>query len=371
MSPDSDAEEVRGPQVVPPSLPPPISSELESSDNPLSMSSTSTLSPTWQHSPIGSLLKAYPDMTPDNEEDIEWLKQVENACKAALQHFQLQSKLVNHVLTPNAALLKFQGSANLTVEQVLRRRSEFLTTHKLNVISVRAEPGMVVIAIARPHRRVLHLPEVWKGWNPDCSHGNHALLIAVKEEDSSLLFLSPKTNAPHTLIAGSTGSGKSVLMQNIILAIACTNTPEQARIVLIDPKLGVDYFAFEGLPHLQGGIIDDQDRAILSLNDLVTEMNRRYVVLRENRVSSIFGLNAKPNRTETLPFLWVIHDEFAEWMLTEEYAHCGVGHRWPIRGESAGRRHLVGVCGAAARCASDADAITHELRESTRPAGGW
>ena len=226
------------------------------------------------------------------------------------------------MLTPNAALLKFQGSANLTVEQVLRRRSEFLTTHKLNVISVRAEPGMVVIAVARPHRRILHLPEVWKGWNPDCSRGNHALLIAVKEEDSSLLFLSPKTNAPHSLIAGSTGSGKSVLMQNIILAIACTNTPAQARIVLIDPKMGVDYFAFEGLPHLQDGIIDDQDRAIQSLNDLVAEMNRRYLVLRENRVSSIFDLNAKPNRTETLPFLWVIHDEFAEWMLTEEYAHA-------------------------------------------------
>ena len=52
-------------------------------------------------------------------------------------------------------------------EQVLRRRSELLTTHGLNVISVRAEPGMVAIAIARPSRRILHLPEVWKGWNPD------------------------------------------------------------------------------------------------------------------------------------------------------------------------------------------------------------
>lgn len=320
--PHHDAEDVRSSQVLIRSQPPSIPPALEPHDDPQSTSSLSTLSPVWRHSPIGPLLETYPDTTRDSTEDIEWLKQVENACKGALQHFQLQSKLVSHVLTPNAALLKFQGSANLTVEQVLRRRSEFLTTHKLNVISVRAEPGMVVIAVARPHRRILHLPEVWTGWNPDCSSGNHALLIAVKEEDSSLLFLSPKTNAPHSLIAGSTGSGKSVLMQNIILAIACTNTPAQARIVLIDPKMGVDYFAFEGLPHLQDGIIDDQDRAIRSLNDLVAEMNRRYLVLRENRVSSIFDLNVKPNRTETLPFLWVIHDEFAEWMLTEEYAHA-------------------------------------------------
>src|SRR5204863_1058113 len=121
--------------------------------------------------------------------DEEWLRQVEGRCKGALQQFQLQSRLLTKELTPNAALLKFQGSANLTVEQVLRRRSEFLTTHALNVISVRAEPGVVTIAIARPNRRILHLAETWKTWNPDCSQGNHRLLIGVKEEDSSLLFL--------------------------------------------------------------------------------------------------------------------------------------------------------------------------------------
>ena len=76
--------------------------------------------------------------------------------------------------------------------------------------------------------------------------------MPLEEEDSRPLFLSPRSNAPHTLIAESTGSGKWLLMQNIILGIACTNTPKQARIVLIDPKLGVDYCAFEGLPHLEG-----------------------------------------------------------------------------------------------------------------------
>src|SRR5207247_8017517 len=133
---------------------------------------------------------------------------------------------------------------------------------------------------ARQNRRTLNLPEVWKQWKPECGQGNQQLLIALREEDSSPLFLSPKANAPHTLIAGSTGSGKSVLMQNIILGIACTNTTTQAKIVLIDPKLGVDYFAFEGLPHLEGGIIDAQESAISSLNRLVDEMNRRYTVLK-------------------------------------------------------------------------------------------
>jgi S-DNA-T family DNA segregation ATPase FtsK/SpoIIIE len=293
---------------------------------------------TWAHPGLGNLFAEYNGGTQDSATDADWLKQVENLAKGALQQFQLQSKLVTSTLTPNAALLKFQGSANLTVEQVLRRRSEFLTTHKLNVISVRAEPGIVAIAIARQNRRVLHLPEVWRGWHPDCTVGNDSLLIALNEEDSSFLFLSPKSNAPHTLIAGSTGSGKSVLMQNIILAIACTNTPEQAKIVLIDPKLGVDYFAFEGLPHLQGGIIDDQDKAIQRLDELVNEMNRRYAILKENKVSNIFDLNKKPSPTERLPFLWIIHDEFAEWMMTTEYAEAvtSIVGRLGVKARAAG-----------------------------------
>lgn len=312
----------------------------------------------WAKPGVGELFAGYQGGTRDSAADAEWLKQVENLCKGALQQFQFQSKLLTSALTPNAALLKFQGSANLTVEHVLRRRSEFLTTHKLNVISVRAEPGIVAIAIARPNRRVLHLPEVWSGWQPDCSVGNDSLLIALKEEDSSPLFLSPRSNAPHTLIAGSTGSGKSVLMQNIILAIACTNTPAQAKITMIDPKLGVDYFAFEGLPHLQGGIIDDQQQAIQRLGELVNEMNRRYSVLKENRVSNIFDLNKKANPTERLPFLWIIHDEFAEWMMTPDYADAvsDIVGRLGVKARAAG----ISLVFAAQR--PDANVMPMQLR---------
>jgi S-DNA-T family DNA segregation ATPase FtsK/SpoIIIE len=293
----------------------PASRELPSPATPLAGVTAS-----WPYPKLGALISDYQEGSKDDVADEEWLTKVEGRCKGALQQFQLHSKLLSKSLTPNAALLKFQGSSNLTVEQVLRRRSEFLTTHSLNIISVRAEPGIVSIAIARPNRRILHLAETWKTWQPVCNQGNHSLLIGVKEDDSSLLFLSPKANAPHTLIAGSTGSGKSVLMQNIILGIACTNTPEQAKIILIDPKLGVDYYAFDGMPHLAGGIIDNQEQAILKLDELVSEMNRRYTVLRANKVANIFDLNNKLDATESLPFLWVIHDEFAEWMLTESYA---------------------------------------------------
>ena len=229
----------------------------------------------------------------DREEDREWLGQTANAAKFALQQFQMNSKLLASTLTPNAALLKFQGNANLTVEQVLKRRSEFLTTHKLYLVSERAEPGIVSIAVARQRRRMLQVDECWQRWNPACSEGNTDLLVGVREEDGGLLLISPVRNAPHTLIAGATGSGKSVLMQNLILSMAATNTPEQLRLTLIDPKMGVDYFAFEPLPHLSEPIISDQARAMVVLSGLVDEMNRRYEVLRANRVPNVIELRKK------------------------------------------------------------------------------
>ena len=113
------------------------------------------LSACWPYSGIKKLIIEYKGVQEDSAADAEWMKQIENLCKGALQQFQLQAKLISSTLTPNAALLKFQGSTNLTVEQVLKRRSEFLTTHRLNVISVRAEPGVVAISIARISRCLL------------------------------------------------------------------------------------------------------------------------------------------------------------------------------------------------------------------------
>jgi S-DNA-T family DNA segregation ATPase FtsK/SpoIIIE len=170
-------------------------SSKQPSDEPPTPESISAADTCWANWRIRQLLAEHQCSSLDNSEDDVWLRQIESKCKGALQQFQLQSRLLDKSLTPNAALLKFQGSANLTVEQVYRRRSELLTTHGLNVISVRGEPGIVTITIERPNRRILHLLDVWKGWNPDCSHGNHELLIAINEETNRPVFLSPKVNA--------------------------------------------------------------------------------------------------------------------------------------------------------------------------------
>ena len=274
----------------------------------------------WAYPQLNALLRTESKGATDGAEDLEWLKHVESRMRSALQQFQLRSKLISGILTPNSALLKFEGSANLTVDQVLKRRSEFLTTHGLNLIAVRPEPGVVSISVEREHRKVIQLQDVWRQWRPASGDGNQELLIAIREDDGSLLYLSPgKEHAPHSLIAGSTGSGKSVLLQNIILGVAATNTPRRARIILIDPKQGVDYFQFDTLPHLDGGVIDDQALALDKLRSLVDEMDRRYSQLKTAKANNLTAYNRKVEPSEMLPVIWCIHDEFAEWMMVDEY----------------------------------------------------
>ncbi|RUW44484.1 DNA translocase FtsK [Mesorhizobium sp. M1A.F.Ca.ET.072.01.1.1] len=262
------------------------------------------------------MLELWAQDRPSQESDTLWLDDTAQRCRAALLRYGMSARLEQQVLTPNAALLRFRGSDDLTVAKVENKREELESTHGLELIGVRAEPGFVVVSIKRPHRMTLGLPEVWAGWETRNDAANARLLIAVKEDDGSPLFLEPQP-APHTLVAGSTGSGKSILIQNIILGIAATNRPDQSRIILIDPKAGVDYFAFETLPHLDGPIIDREDEALTRLDALVVEMQRRYSLFKEARVSNIAAYNKAAS--EPLPLIWLIHDEFADWMQLDSY----------------------------------------------------
>ncbi|QEG02393.1 FtsK-like domain-containing protein [Stieleria maiorica] len=297
----------------------------------------------WAFDGLSRVIEAHVETRLESEADIEWLKEVVKRTKTGLQQYNLQAKLKSETMTPNAALLKFEGSSHLTVDQVVKRQSEFLTTHGLNIISVQPEPGIVSIAVARREREVVNLAAIWKRWSPARSDGNQSIAIAVRENDGSILYLDPgQKHAPHTLIAGSTGSGKSVLMQNILLGIAATNTVKQAEIVLIDPKQGVDYFQFEDLPHLGGGVITDDQKAIERLQSLVVEMDARYSRFRQARANNITSYNNKVDTADRMPTIWLIHDEFAEWMMVEEYkeAVSTTVQRLGVKARAAGI-HLI------------------------------
>ncbi|WP_374223944.1 FtsK/SpoIIIE domain-containing protein [Bacillus sp. ISL-46] len=299
----------------------------------------------------------------------EWLNEVERKLKTALMSYNLQAKVLGSRLTPNSGIIRLKGSDNLKVEDIERKKSQLLTTHALQVLNVVGRPGEIVVFIARPEREVIYLRDIWKRRKLDqiMPGMNMNFLIGVKEVDGELLYLNLggafeglQQHAPHTLIAGATGSGKSILLQNLILDICATNSKEMAQVYLIDPKFGVDYQSLEDLPHLTEGIIIDQDKAASVLESLVTEMESRYLTFRENKVPNIKEYNKKAPEGQKMPLIFLIHDEFADWMLVDEYKNTVSSsvQRLGVKARAAGI-HLIF---AAQR--PDKDALPVQLRDN-------
>lgn len=259
------------------------------------------------------------------DEGNQWLEQTTMRLRNALLSRGLSARLAEGwqpVLTPNSAIIKLQGSKDMTVQAVDTKAEEIFTSDGLQIISATPESGRVSIAVARPVREILRTETVFLDFlrNYRSQEHDEKLLVGIREENGQPLLLDPMKQ-PHTLVAGITGSGKSVLMQNMVLSIAATRPPAEAHIFLIDPKFGVDYRPLDLLPHVElgsQGIIDSPQPALEMLESLVDEMNRRYQLFKEAKVKDCQSFRRATS--EALPTLWVIHDEFADWMQTEDYA---------------------------------------------------
>ncbi|WP_296940943.1 FtsK/SpoIIIE domain-containing protein, partial [uncultured Marivita sp.] len=177
-------------------------------------------------------------------------------------------------------------------------------------------------------RAILRLRDLWRlrELPKTAPETNTSLLIGAKEADGELLYLNvgegfsgQQPHGPHTLIAGETGSGKGVLVQSLLLDICATNSPESARIRMIDPKAGIDFPWLRRMPHLDGDLITSREEAIETLEELVEEMERRNRLLADAGVTKLANYNKKVPPNERLPRIWVFHDELADWMLIDDY----------------------------------------------------
>lgn len=305
----------------------------------------------------------------DSAEALGWLETTAQKLRSALLGYNLQAKITGTRLTPNAALIRFMGSDRLRVEDLEARQSALLTTHGLRLISISPLPGEIVVGVARPQRQIVSLWDVWgrRAFNRNAAGVNTSFVLGLKELDGDILYLNlggpfagGQQHEPHTLVAGATGSGKSVLIEALLLDIAATNPSNLAHIYLIDPKMGVDYAAVERLPHLQGGVIVDQTRAVEVMEGLVAEMERRYELFRAHGARDIRSFNLKVGAEERLPYVFLVHDEFAEWMLTEDYKAAVTSNvsRLGVKARAAGM-HLIF---AAQR--PDANVMPMQLRDN-------
>ncbi|WP_321952607.1 FtsK/SpoIIIE domain-containing protein [Paraburkholderia bannensis] len=298
-----------------------------------------------------------------------WAEEVKKKLKAALNSYGLQAAILGVRLTPNGCLVRLAGSDRLRIEDIENKRTQLLTTHAINLVTVQPKPGEIVVTIAGAKRQAVSLWELWsrRELNRNVAGINTSFLLGLQEINGALLYLNLgsefgglSSHEPHSLVAGATGSGKSVLIQALLLDIAATNAKELAQIILIDPKMGVDYAPLAELPHMREEIVTTKEKASEVLEALVQEMEDRYRAFAKARARDLPTYNSKVSAEERLPMVFLVHDEFADWMLDDAYKSA-VGaavQRLGVKARAAGI-HLIF---AAQR--PDKDVMPMQLREN-------
>lgn len=259
----------------------------------------------------------------DGEKGQAWLQDQATRLRMALQDEQFDAPVEATRLTPNAGLIRIDGKAVDIRWLVKHQVDRLLVRHSIEIARIAPKPGHVVVAVKRRERAILHLADTWnrRTLGPGGSTPNLAPVIGEREDDGELFYLplaggiggQPQA-APHTLVSGTTGSGKGILAANLILDICAFNDPRSVQVCLIDPKFGADYLWAQDLPHLRQSIVSECDAAVDLLESLVTTMEQRYKRITKARCQNIVEFNRKCGHAKQLPYIIILFDEVANWM---------------------------------------------------------
>lgn len=244
--------------------------------------------------------------------------------KEAFDDFGIVTERVGGpVETPNFILIDYKGTPTCTKARIVQKKEEFLSTYGVDLHRIEPRKGVVRLILKRDERAVLQMESVWHDFHYDFKAAQeNGLLVAVEEDTGKPVFLNPqKESSPHTLVAGATGSGKSVLLLNMLYCLKDRFSPEEVKVIIMDPKQ-VDFIEFGNVPNFE--VVSDKKKAETIFHDLVNEMEKRYALFRQYKVKKISQLNSMPNAPQ-MPVIWCFHDEFPDWFMDQSYqANVGV-----------------------------------------------
>jgi len=219
-------------------------------------------------------------------------------------------KKVSH--GPVVTLNEFEPAAGVKVSKIINLSDDIARNTSSESARIATIPGRSTIGIELPNssRENVYLSEILS--NPDFNKKDIRLPIALGKNISGIPVVGDLASMPHLLIAGTTGSGKSVCINTIILSLLYRHTPDKCKFILIDPKM-LELSTYEGIPHLLCPVITEAKKAASVLGWVVKEMENRYRLMTKEGVRNIDGYNAK--HTLAMPYIVVVVDEMSDLML--------------------------------------------------------
>jgi len=241
----------------------------------------------------------------DNYIDSEFLEKI-------LLDFGVSGSIKKVSHGPVVTLNEFEPAAGVKVSKIINLSDDIARNTSSESARIATIPGRSTVGIELPNstRENVYLSEILS--NSDFARKDIRLPIALGKNISGVPVVGDLASMPHLLIAGTTGSGKSVCINTIILSLLYRHTPNKCKFILIDPKM-LELSAYEGIPHLLCPVITEAKKAASVLGWVVKEMENRYRLMTKEGVRNIDGYNAK--HTLTMPYIIVVVDEMSDLML--------------------------------------------------------
>ncbi|GAA6920905.1 DNA translocase FtsK [Helicobacter pylori] len=235
-----------------------------------------------------------------------------------LRTFKIDGDIIRTYSGPIVTTFEFRPAPNVKVSRILGLSDDLAMTLCAESIRIQAPiKGKDVVGIEIPNSQsqTIYLREILE--SELFQKSSSPLTLALGKDIVGNPFITDLKKLPHLLVAGTTGSGKSVGVNAMILSLLYKNPPDQLKLVMIDPKM-VEFSIYADIPHLLTPIITDPKKAIGALQSVAKEMERRYSLMSEYKVKTIDSYNeqAPNNGVEAFPYLIVVIDELADLMMT-------------------------------------------------------
>ncbi len=234
-----------------------------------------------------------------------------------LQQFRIEGDVIRTYSGPLVTTFEFKPAPNVKVSKILGLQDDLAMALSAKTIRIQAPiPGRDVVGIEIPNETVetIYLREVLE--SDLFKNSKSPLTVALGKDIVGNPFVTDIRKLPHLLVAGTTGSGKSVGINAMILSLLYRNDPDRLKLMLIDPKM-LEFSMYNDIPHLITPVIIEPSKAIAALANMVGEMERRYKLMAENRVKTIENYNEKVQKEggEPFPYIVVVIDELADLMM--------------------------------------------------------
>ncbi len=250
-----------------------------------------------------------------NEAEID--QQISNLLDK-LRKFKIDGDVVRTYTGPIVTTFEFRPAPHIKVSKILTLQDDLAMALKAQTIRIQAPiPGKDVVGIEVPNQNLetIYLKEILE--SEVFKNASSPLTMALGKDIVGAPFVTDLKKLPHLLIAGTTGSGKSVGINAMLLSLLYRNSPQTLRLMMIDPKM-LEFSIYNDIPHLLTPVITEAKKAITALSNMVAEMERRYKIMSQTRTKNIESYNEKMKNEggEQFPYIVVIIDELADLMMT-------------------------------------------------------